>query len=54
MTGMSTTPAFLFWDVVSQNRAWPGIMIFLISASQIARITGVSHWHLVDKFFIDT
>jgi hypothetical protein len=26
-------------------------VIFLISASQVARITGVSHWHLVPVHF---
>jgi hypothetical protein len=25
---------------------WPQITILLISASQVARITGISHWHL--------
>jgi hypothetical protein len=24
---------------------WPQTVIFLISSSQVARITGVSHWH---------
>jgi hypothetical protein len=33
-------------DGVSQNFFVPGIVILLISASQVARIIGMSHWHL--------
>jgi hypothetical protein len=36
------------WDGVSQTicPGWPQTLILLTSASQIARIIGMSHWHL--------
>jgi hypothetical protein len=37
-----------FGDGVS---GWPQTMILLISASQVARITGVSSWRLTQYFF---
>jgi hypothetical protein len=39
-----------FGDRVSQTvcLGWPQTMILLISASQVAKITGVSHWHLAE------
>jgi hypothetical protein len=30
---------------------WLQIMILLISASRVTRITGMSHWHWADTFF---
>jgi hypothetical protein len=30
--------------------SWPQVVILLVSASQIARITSVSHWHLAYSF----
>jgi hypothetical protein len=45
----STSPIFVtsFWDKVLWTicLGWLWTMIFLISASWVARITGVSHWH---------
>jgi hypothetical protein len=41
---------WLFWRWGSLglfSPGWPQISILLISASQIARITGVSHWNPV-------
>jgi hypothetical protein len=32
--------------------AWTGTAILPISASQVARITGVNHWHPPDTLFI--
>jgi hypothetical protein len=49
MTGaMPPSPAFFCWYEISWtfSPGWPQISILLISASQVARITGVSHWHL--------
>jgi hypothetical protein len=42
---------WFFQDRVSQTicLAWLGTVILLISASWIARITGMSHQHLTDK-----
>jgi hypothetical protein len=47
------TPPALFCDVLSWEKglrtvcpSWPQSMILLISASWVARITGVSHWLL--------
>jgi hypothetical protein len=39
---------WLFWRWSLENYllGWPQTMILLISASQVARIPGVSHWHL--------
>jgi hypothetical protein len=43
-----------FWDMVSQTicqvRLWTAIL--LISASWVARITNMSHWHLAVFYFI--
>jgi hypothetical protein len=38
----------LFWSWVSRTTClhWPWTMILLVSVSQVARITGVSHRHL--------
>jgi hypothetical protein len=39
-------PTFFQWIGVSQIilHSWLGVMILLISASQVAKIAGVSHW----------
>jgi hypothetical protein len=41
------------WDRVSQTFSldWPPTVILLILASQVARITGLSHWHPALIFF---
>jgi hypothetical protein len=48
----STSPIFVksFWDKVLWTicLGWLWTMIFLISASWVARITGVSHQHLAN------
>jgi hypothetical protein len=31
---------------------WPQTVILLISASQVAKITGMSHWRLAPVFFL--
>jgi hypothetical protein len=45
---------WLFGDGVSQTICsdWPWIAIFPISASQLARITDVSHWHCAPCFLL--
>jgi ABC-type Fe3+ transport system permease subunit len=42
-----------FWDRVSWTicLSWLQTVILLISASWVARITGVSHWHLAENNF---
>jgi hypothetical protein len=42
-----------FGDGFSQNiyPGWSQTLILLISASQVARITGMSHWHLAVECF---
>jgi hypothetical protein len=55
-TPWATPPALFcvgfFWDRVSQtiSPGWLQTSILLISASWVARITGVSHWHPDWKF----
>jgi hypothetical protein len=47
MTGISHLAFFLLrWGSLSLCPGWPGTGIFPISASQVARITGMSHWCL--------
>jgi hypothetical protein len=44
----------VFFEIKSQRTGCPGWLwtaILLISASWVARITGVSHWHLVPQLF---
>jgi hypothetical protein len=51
---------FFFFFFFSENgiswiicQGWPWSMILPISASQVARITGVSHWHpAITKYFL--
>jgi hypothetical protein len=56
-TTSATLPAMFcigfFRDRVSRTicLGWPQSMIFLISASQVARITGMSHWRLLQYDF---
>jgi hypothetical protein len=33
---------------------WPQTVIFSISTSQVAKITGLSHWHPVGRDFLET
>jgi hypothetical protein len=44
-----------FWDRVSRTicLSWLQTMILLISASGVARITGVSRWRLAYSLFLD-
>jgi hypothetical protein len=45
----STSPSFcvgFFRDRVSRSLGWLWTVILLISASQVATITGMSHWQL--------
>jgi hypothetical protein len=46
---------WFFWDRVSWTvcLGWLGTLILLISASWVARITGVSHWCLTWLCFLD-
>jgi hypothetical protein len=41
----------VLWTICSN---WLRVMILLISASKVARITGVSHWHPALHFFLIT
>jgi hypothetical protein len=43
-----------FWDrvLITICPGWLRAVIFLISASHVARIIGVSHWHLAKQFLI--
>jgi hypothetical protein len=49
----TNTPAFIGWDGVSLTfcLGWPQTMIFLISASQVAGITGANHHTVRIKAF---
>jgi hypothetical protein len=52
----ATPPALFLWWVFQDMVSWticPGwlrTMILLISASWVARITGVSHWHPIETW----
>jgi hypothetical protein len=47
-------PVFSHWDggLANSFPGWPQIVILLISASQVARIIGMSHWSLAQTVII--
>jgi Na+/H+-dicarboxylate symporter len=55
---MGATPSALFFVEYFQHRVSPTVslglaLILLISASRVARITGVSHWLLASSLQLD-
>jgi hypothetical protein len=51
MTGTHTTPSYwLRKGLIYYLPSWPRTADLSIAASQITRITGMSHWYLADFF----